>query len=379
MNNRTHLLSLTQQILPTGVRDYAKFRKWEPVTGIKSRLWVFKEQGSLRQLLIPMDQEDDDYSEAILEVVQRIAENEKRNVISVISDLLTPNSDIIRFKISNDDSISGTRSLDDGVNLLDGAKKALLASASSVINPTTHHLRMSRTEAEDFIKACRLGQTEYGSFVAKISCPLNAVIGNDSLFDYNDPFTRKSTSLLLRACNALVDGIENDCIENILETNNAKPEISSNLCDALIKMQSIRERSTLTIDVTWASNSHVKLPENIPSKVMFKAEYFNKIETIHQSLRPTKENQERQSFIGTVETLNGNIGEDGKRSGEVVLALFLPDEEIVKARAELSVEDYRKAITAHDKGLGYITFRGTLHRGIRIGKIDNVIDFNILN
>jgi hypothetical protein len=341
-------------------------------------MWVFKRAETFRQLLIPMDQESDGYAEAILEVVQRIAETENREVSSVISDLLTPNSDIIRFKISSEGTSSGTLTLEDGVSLLDGAKKALLASASSVINPIPHHLRMSRSEAEEFVRACRLGQTEYGSFVVKIACPLDAVTSNDAFFDFHNPFARKSTHLLMKASHALVEGIESDCLEELLTGNRLQPEISSNLCDALIKMQSVREKSTLTIDITWASNPNVSIPKDIFYRVIFKAEYFSSLERIQQFLRPNKETEESQTLLGTVETLNGDVGEDGKRSGEVIFALLLPDEEVVRARAVLSTEEYSIAINAHDKGRRYISLHGTLHRGTRIGMVNNITSFKMI-
>lgn len=55
------------------------------------------------------------------------------------------------------------------------------------------------------------------------------------------------------------------------------------------------------------------------------------------------------SMIGTVETLNGDVGEDGKRCGEVVLSLLLPDEdELIKARTSLKTSEYERAVEAHE-------------------------------
>lgn len=54
-------------------------------------------------------------------------------------------------------------------------------------------------------------------------------------------------------------------------------------------------------------------------------------------------------MIGTVETLNGDVGEDGKRCGEVVLSLLLPDEdELIKARTSLKTSEYERAVEAHE-------------------------------
>jgi hypothetical protein len=76
--------------------------------------------------------------------------------------------------------------------------------------------------------------------------------------------------------------------------------------------------------------------------------------------------------------LNGDVGEDGHRSGEVVFALLLPDEEVVKARGNLDPENYEKAVHAHEKGRGYVSFNGLLKRGVRVNRIEEITEFKEL-
>ena len=84
-------------------------------------------------------------------------------------------------------------------------------------------------------------------------------------------------------------------------------------------------------------------------------------------------------MIGTVETLNGDVGEDGKRSGEVILSLLLPDEtELVKAKVRLDSNDYLLAVQAHERGRTYIQLHGVLRRGDRISRIDRPEDFSLI-
>ena len=369
------LLQLARQILPTEARNYAKVHGWEPVTTAKGRIWVFRHRvQKLRQLVIPKDQDDDAYAQAVAEVLQRIAEDEKRSPITVASDLLMPNSDIIRFRVAGDDILSGNLSLEDGAYLIEGAKRAILSSACSVVNKIPHHPRMSRSEAAEMLKACKFGQTEYGSFVAKIACPLNAVETNAPLLDATMPFVRHATILLVSACHKIIEGIENDTVLTLIEKNSADPIITSNLCDALLRMQGVREKGSLGIDITWASNPNIPLPD-VPRKVVFKAEYFRTVDEIQKALRPKKESEGTQTLLGTVETLNGDVGEDGRRSGEVILALLLEDEEVVRARAVLGPDEYARAVQAHDKGRTYVMVKGVLQRGNRIGILSQVESF----
>ena len=95
--------------------------------------------------------------------------------------------------------MDGAIKLDDGLALLSGSRKALLAAACSVKRPQTFHARMSLREAEAFVGKCRLGQTERGSFVATIECALD--IGDasptDGAIDNAEPFGRKATTLMM--------------------------------------------------------------------------------------------------------------------------------------------------------------------------------------
>jgi hypothetical protein len=238
---------------------------------------------------------------------------------------------------------------------------------------------MGFTEADEFVKACRLGQTEYGSFVAKITCPLDAGSLSNNLFDNYNPFARKTTVNLITACNKIVENIEQDSVDKFLESNMKQPLISSNLCDALLKMQSIRDKGSLFINVNWATDMAVPFPANIVNKVTFKAEYFRIIENIQQALKPKIETENAQFLIGTVETLNGNVGDDGRRSGEVILALLLPDEGVLRARLNLEANNYSVAVEAHKKGQGYVSFHGVLHRGPRIGRVENISVFKLMD
>ncbi len=378
MQDKSQILQLAQYIVPTEARNYAKSRGWEPVA-VKGRLWVFRHsEQRLRQLMIPKDQDDDAYAEAIVEVIQRIADDEKRSPLSVTSDLLTPNSDILRFRVAGENAMTGTLLLEDAQSLFEGAKRAILAAACSVVNKTTHHLRMSRSEAEEMLKACKLGQTEYGSFAAKIACPLDAVETDSPLFDTDTPFVRKATILLASACSEIVDSIENDTVGPLMEKNSQNPIITSNLCDALIRMHGSRDKGKIGLDITWASNPSIPIPD-VPNRAVFKSEYFHIIDQIGKSLRPKNETEDTQELLGTVETLNGDAGEDGRRSGEVILSLLLPDEGAVRAKVMLGAEEYADAVKAHEMGRSYIMVKGVLYRDIRIGHIKDIECFKLVD
>lgn len=65
------------------------------------------------------------------------------------------------------------------------------------------------------------------------------------------------------------------------------------------------------------------------------------------------------------------MGADGQVQGEVTL-LLLHEESPLRARADLSPEQYRTANEAHMAG-GVVAVQGILHRGRRVHRLTDVI------
>src|SRR5205807_8784533 len=135
MQDDNKLLEIAKSISPQSVREYAKANGWEPVReGVKERVYLFRHSvDQLRQLIVPMDSGHRDYAEMLVDVAARIASLEKRPVDVVLNDLLLPNADILRFRLIEAETAAGSVPLQEGINLLEGAKRALLAAACSVV------------------------------------------------------------------------------------------------------------------------------------------------------------------------------------------------------------------------------------------------------
>jgi hypothetical protein len=167
---------LVARIKPADARAYATASGWVRGPTVNGKVAVFNHPDlDLDQLLIPIDPNLSDFPERMADVVASLAEHQKRTAPEVLNDLLLPASDVLRFRLDEPEAQSGALSLEQGIELLQGARKAVLSAACSVVQPRTFHPRLSRTEAEQLLQACRLGQTERGSFTVVIACPLDAV------------------------------------------------------------------------------------------------------------------------------------------------------------------------------------------------------------
>jgi hypothetical protein len=362
---------LVAQLKPQQVRAYALAKGWKRAPNKRPEVAVFNSpnQGD-EQLIIPVEESLTDYTKRLREVVDVLAAFESRPAVEVLGDLLTPEADVLRFRTRSASAARGILPLADGIRLLEGAKKSILAAACSVVHPVAHHPRMSHTEAQQLVSACQLGQTERGSYTVVVSCPLRAVEQEQTLLAQSEPFTRQAVSLLIRSLDRVANAIEQDDTASLITRTSHQPTISANLCDALLLMQPPEDDSELSVSVSWAAT----LPATVqtPSVVRIKHEYFRFIEDVYKKLQPSS-SPEPSLFVGYVDTLNGQPNEHGKMQGETTVSVMY-EEEMRKARVDLSPSDYQVAIQAHSV-VGAVKFKGVLHLGRRVHRITDIIEF----
>ena len=385
MNYKGLPLHAVQRVAYTEAQQYALSRGWQRVQGVKGDMAVYRRPDSKKwEVVIPQDRGFSDYSLRMAEALAAFTdferlENDHRTVRQVMNDLLLPAADIIRFSLEGSSAQDGTVSLGQAVNLITGGRKALIASACTVVQPQKFHPRMSRTEAEQFINACRLGQTEEGSFVTTFICPLNAVPNDELLLPGvsaapADSFTRKVTRTLVRSLNQVVEAVKADHPEALLSPKETDVIISANLCEALLELQPDIEESLVSIYPSWART--IPPPTETPIQIRLSKEYFPILEDIARHLRPAQGSKE-DFFIGWVDALDGKPGPDRRPQGDVTLAIPF-EERLLKARLVLSVDDYAKAIKAHATN-SVVMLRGVLHRGARISVIKSYREFEVID
>lgn len=363
-------LEATRLVTPRAVRGYAEGLGWQRIHEINGGIAVYRNpRESLRQLIVPLDEEFDDYPERVAEAVQRLAEFEGRPAREVLDHLLLPPADVIRIRERSPDAEEGNLPLDHAVRLIDGLRKALLATAHSVLVPQAYHPRLSRGEAEQFLSRCRLGQTERGSFVLMVACPLDVTAG---LFEPQiGPFARRVTSLLMQSLRDLSHAADTGDVHALAEPSKY-PGMSANLCESLLMLRPRGDRAFLSVSADW-SRAYLPPTREVKQEIRLPQEAFEVAESLAVTLR-SKPEPKVDRFVGFVDELRGQPTPDDQRpSGEVRFTLFVQEEEI-HSKANLNTDDYAEAARAH-LASGLITFKGILHRLPRLHRIDDVTEF----
>lgn len=367
-------------VAPTDLRDYAKSRGWVLLPeAVRDRLFVLSNPlFARRQLVFPIDTTAPDYGEAIMLAVEKLAVLEGRPLQAVLRGLQEVNDDTLSFRIGTPRDDEKTLPLAFAGSIVSGVQQLLLAAACTVLKPQSHHPRLSRNEAQQLIDASQFRHTEPGSFVVKVSCPVNALDVQAPLFpgEMETPFVRRTTLTVKRALLELVTAIEADTLPQLIENakNAATPLISSNLCEALTRFEDDALKNSLDVEISWAVSTPPPAGEMAVGPIRFQRDYFPRIEEVRRELRSAEKHHE-DTFIGTVERLDGEIGADGLRSGEVILALLLTDGETVRARTNLTAEQYVAADRAHMTDGAYVKVAGKLKPGRQPRSLTDVITF----
>lgn len=374
-------MSAGKFVSPIDLRDFLKVLGWSLVReGLGHRMFVLDNANfPRRQLVFPMDTTAPDYDEAIERVLDKLAEMTRQSVATLLSTLSNLHDDVLKLRVFFDGD-DRSLPLPFASTLVSNAEKLLKSGACTVLQPRTSHPKLSLAEANQFIDHARFGQTEEGSFIINIACPINSMDtqGRLPLDEQDAPFVRQVTISLQRAISELVTAIEGDTLDALVAELKASqaPLISANLCDALTGMHD--DQVNNAIDITFGWSTLRERPQSANKRPLrIQRDYFSRIEEVRRELKAVDEDEE-DTFIGTVERLEGVMGADGKRSGPVVLALLLPEGEIVRARTQLSPEDYLKADIAHMKNGSYVRLSGRLRQGRQPRQFVEMTEFELL-
>ncbi|MCX7092818.1 MAG: hypothetical protein NTY50_05135 [Methylobacter sp.] len=367
-----------ENIAPTDLKDFLKSRGWRLIdAAIKDGLYALNnDQYKRRQLIFPIDDSAVDYTDCVETVISKLVDMENISFRTLMAELSEMKDDAIGFRIVDHRNESAFIPLNYAVKAINGAKDMLLSAACSVLKPQIYHPKMNRREALQLIDKSRFRHTETGSFIINVSTPVKAMDLQVDLFE-NTPFVRQATLTINKAASQLVEAIQTDRMEHLIATVKEEPTplLSSNMCKAFINFQDENDQADLYLNFKWASI--INKPSNTKNSIKIQHDYYSRIEDIRQELKNHEKDKE-DIFVGTVETLAGDLDERERRAGDVILDLYQQDGESIRARVSLNAEWYNQAIEAHKNAGNYIQIKGKLLAGNQPRTMKNIISFTII-
>jgi hypothetical protein len=335
---------------PGDVRLYLSSRGWvgEPYGKAGKGLLLHHPTIPRVDLLLPLDRELADYGNRMAELVATLATIEERPWDQIIKDLSGPSGDVIRLRVVADDATLGNLPLDEGIGLLRGGRDILVAASCSILRPQPFHPQKLSREVRSFLKSCRLGQTERGSFVATIITPVPPLVQNT--MDFVDeqsrlgmePFSRRVTTRLMTSLGFVSESIAAGTPGQILD--GIDRGVSANFCDALQAMRPSGDQSRLDISVTWSA-TRGPAPKSVPQTVSFPQDSFQYIVEAGRQfrLRAFARAEVYQGLLLATEFVQRPFNPDPV--GRIIVASDVAGE-AAKIKVDLSPEDFRQACDA---------------------------------
>lgn len=356
-------VAVLRSVAPLDVVAYLRTSGWtlqETVPG-RYTLWerAAGDAGETFEALVPASAELRDFAQRIADLLATLEVAEGRSQEEVLEDLLTPNADVIRIRAVGPESRDGSLPFEDAVGLVDHAREMLLAAACAAIEPRPWFETRRPSEATEFVRRLRMGQTARGSFVMTIQSRVPPALDGAGLrtpaVAELDPFERRVTHTLSFGLDAMQRAANDAATSGQLDAFRAAVPrgLSANLCGAVAGLAGRAEDQSIEVSFTWA---RVRPPRiDVPSRIRFAPDA---LPIIGEAGRVLKEQSPRLDFDleGPILRLDRSPDEQGT----VTIGGFV-DGRPRKVRVDLGPEDYRRACDAHREG-NIVRCTGTLTR-----------------
>ena len=327
-------------VSPLALSAYARVAGWSSSEAFGDYSDVYAGLG-LPEIIIPRTQRLGDYAQVVARLISVFAQVAEVDEAILYNDLVVADRDVTRVLVNADD-VNGSISLEQGPNLVSGARDMLLAAACSLHEPRPVYRVGANKEANDYLRRVRLGQTEQGSFAVALLSPVISPPVQEPLLpdleSYYDPLERRVTRRLAQALSAVHGAAARAMAGDTAAFTNAVAEgASANLCEALAKM--VEPYEYLGVSTTWARSRPLQEPRHY---VRFSKDDAVILLEAARSFR-SREPRLDVTLFGSVQRLKRD---DSETDGTVTLRTHF-DGRIQSVTAVLSESDYNRAIAAH--------------------------------
>lgn len=339
------------------VAKYLRDLNWQEVPSKRDKVKIFQLEtnGEFYQVDLPVSKDLRDYNAAMYRAVECIALSMRKSTEHVILELVNPLSDILRLRITEPNIETGSVLVEDAIKFYDNAKKLLTATAMDILHPQLYRVGRLDNAVTEFVNSCRFGQTEIGSYVVSIVCPILVINNNQiqqlTLFDDKEAgansFTRNVVNKLITSVNLVREEIDQGALDKrFAQCADSQNFVSVNFIDALNGINIYRDNSRLDITAEYAST----LQGNtlLDASASINHDYYEPMNSIVKKIKTRTERE--KNIFGQIKKLDA-VPDSSIRDGGTISVVFLDDaQKKACASVTLSKDDYITAIEAHRDG-----------------------------
>lgn len=172
MMGLSDISSLLAKIDARAVADYLVRRGFRRTGGESGQVDVYMNSAN-EVVLVPLNCSSPSYPCKLRDLLELFVDNQT-SIDDVVGNVVLPNSDILRYRIASPETTWGHLRLHYTHEAMHALFDLLQYTAAGVSTQRRDYRRISES-AQSFANQCRFGQTEYGSFILKVFCPVNPI------------------------------------------------------------------------------------------------------------------------------------------------------------------------------------------------------------
>ncbi len=336
---------------PHDVAAYLRTRGWllAETVGPFTR-YTLETNGSKLDVEVPKASEYRDYPLRMAEVLSAIARAERRSQLEILQDLTMTSADVVRLRLIGGDLSDGSVLLEDGAQLVERARDVLLAAACATVQPRAFYGTRKPTEAVEYVRRLRLGQTEHGSYVVRVLSPVAPLLTVTEAGDVVPeslplPFERRVTeTLMIATAAASRAAVEAGATGDLAPFEQAVAAgASANLCEGFAGMLVDRPYTAIELSVGWSKNRPA--PKKVERVVRLTRETAPLLVSASQELkaRAPREDFELEGYVVDLHA------EKPQETGGTIIVAAKVDGDTRRVRLSLSPTEYASALDAHGK------------------------------
>ena len=310
-------------------------------------------------VILPIREADVDFKRNMYELLHSVAERAGETVEGLALKLLNPAYDVLKWRISDEEADTGKVSLLSMNENLTLIKDLLSVSCLDIINPQQKfHKKLKVKRVNEALQQYKFGQTEYGSFLINILCPLGDY--NYAMFGMQEmPFLRKVNLHLLDAYYDIQTSIS-DRNQNKVDEDVDAGIYSVNFLDAMTDVYKLSMGKNMSFRVDWSDS--VPFEDIRKDRIIsINTECARAVEDIANKYRPREDAAQYRELIGKVEHLGSEAEKENRMTIDVKVVVIGDDNKAMKVNATLDYARYGQIVQdAFEEGLT-VKVCGTLY------------------
>lgn len=339
--------------------SFLALRHWTELTSLfNGQVRQFSTPNGDDAIMIPVKNNFSDYYRVMYESLNTIALSENTTLKGLFNILINPSSDILKWRIADDNTSLGAISFNAMFDNIDNIRNLLASTCIDIISPSQFHKKVMINEVQSQIATYKFGQTEVGSYILNLVSPLGFY--QYKLFDPNLddlPINRRININMLKNINDIQKSIEDK--NSRLDDDVASGHISVNFLNALSKLYEDNHDSDVSILAAWDINIPTIIEDPV-SQLTLRPYCVEKVVQVAEKYTPSQEQNVAKTYYGKITNISGAPEINSREKLVITIATIGDENQKLSVKVELDNAAYSHIVTDAFENGANVKVTGTI-------------------